>query len=50
MAEQQLPVYLQYLLVIIPTVLALLIMVGGFFMFRKFLYKWPKKDDHKRKD
>jgi hypothetical protein len=48
MLGDQLPVYFQYLIVIIPAIVALLIMVGGFFMFRKFLYKWPKKGDHKR--
>lgn len=44
-----LPVYFQYLVVVIPSVVGFLTIVGGFFMFRKFLYKWPKKDDHKRK-
>lgn len=44
-----LPVYFQYLIVVIPTILIITILIGGFFMFRKFLSKWPKKEGHDKK-
>lgn len=39
-----LPLFWQYLVVIIPTIVVICLLVGGFFMFRAFLSKWPKKD------
>ncbi|EGL81821.1 hypothetical protein CathTA2_2606 [Caldalkalibacillus thermarum TA2.A1] len=48
MEQESLPLIWQYLVVIIPTIVVVMIMIGGFFMFRKFLSKWPKKDDRRR--
>ncbi len=47
--EQGLPLLWQYLVVIIPAVVVICILVGGFFMFRKFLSKWPKKDSYSKR-
>ncbi|MDQ0340598.1 uncharacterized protein YneF (UPF0154 family) [Caldalkalibacillus uzonensis] len=49
MEQESLPLAWQYLVVIIPTIVVIMILIGGFFMFRKFLSKWPKKDHHHKR-
>ncbi|HBI04370.1 MAG TPA: hypothetical protein DDY49_10140 [Paenibacillaceae bacterium] len=40
----QLSIGWQWAILVIPAFIAIMIFIGGFFMFRKFLRKLPKKD------
>jgi len=41
----QLSIGWQWAILIIPATIAILIMIGGFFMIRKFLRNLPKKEN-----
>ncbi|MCF6095254.1 DUF2621 domain-containing protein [Microaerobacter geothermalis] len=35
---------MQWAVILVPATIVVLILIGGFFMFRKFLRNWPKND------